>query len=714
MMEKVGGAHLERKAVVYLRQSSLRQVRENRESTARQYALRDRALRLGWPADNVEVVDEDLGQSGASTQGRSGFQKLAEEVAQGKVGALFALEVSRLARSSADWHRLLELAGLADVVIGDEEALYNPKDYNDRLLLGLKGQFADAELYWMRLRLDGGRLSKARRGELVFPAPTGYVWSADGHLLMDPNEEVRRTVALVFERFDVDGSGRKVVRYFTKHGLQMPMRDAATGELRWTPPRHHWVLHLLRNPIFAGVYAFGRNESRKVLVDGQIRQRGQRMLPIDRWKVCIRDHHPAYLTWEKYVANQEKLRGNNSRGWRHTVDRRGAAREGASLLQGLVLCGRCGQRMYTYYHRHGSDITASYACTASEIKEGAARCWSTSAAPIDDAVTTLLFKVLQPADIDLSLAVVRDAERQDAQIERQWHLRLERAHYDARLAERRYKAVDPENRTVTRTLEREWNEKLEALASAERDFQAARSRELVELSDETRARIRALAKDVPSVWSAPSTTQEERKNIVRMLVEAVTLSPIDVPRRLTRVQVLWVTGAVTELQVPRPAFGPVEIPADTLALIKALTFEGRPDSEIADELNRRNVPCPTARLGTPDWTEARLRLIRYRRGLPRKRNRRGNKAPVLQREDGLYSSRGVANLLGISIGMVDEWIAQGHITPTIRARQAASWFHLSDTDVARLSKLRDQRAAQGYGRGGRRHASPIDKEEQYE
>lgn len=703
MTGNINHTHLERKAVVYLRQSSLRQVRENRESTARQYALRDRALQLGWSDRDVEIIDEDLGQSGASTQGRAGFQRLAEEMAQGKVGALFALEVSRLARSSADWHRLLELAGLTDVVIADEDAIYHPKDYNDRLLLGLKGQFADAELYWMRLRLDGGRLSKARRGELVIPAPTGYVWGDDGRLRMDPDEEVQRAVALVFDRFDIEGSARRVVRYFATHGIQMPVRDNQTGELRWTSPRHHWVLSVLRNPVFAGTYAFGRYETRRALVDGKLHDRGRRQLPVERWKVCLRDHHPAYVSWEKYMENDEKLRDNNNRSWKKAADRPGAAREGASLLQGLLLCGRCGQRMYTQYHRQNGMLKPAYTCNKTATREGAAhRCWGVAASSVDAAVTSLVLAVLQPSDIDLSLAVVRDAKRQDTQIEQQWHLRLERARYDARLAERRYKAVDPDNRPVSRTLEREWNEKLELLESTEHEYQATRQRELVDPSTEMRARIRTLARDVPRVWFSPSTTNDDRKNIVRLLIEAVTLSPIDIPRRMSRVQILWATGATSELHVARPAFGSGEISSDTLRALQRMTLDGKTDAEIAADLNQQGVACPIARRGELEWTESRVRMVRYRRGLARKRGTRSDDRPILQREDGMFSSYGVADVLGITVHMVDEWIAQGHIVPTVRGRQTASWFRLDDGDLARLRELRDSRAARGYASGARR------------
>ena len=306
MSDKIERNHLDRQAAVYLRQSTIKQVHEHRESTARQYALQERAKELGWSAERVDVIDEDLGQSGASTQRRSGFQRLAEDIAHGRVGAIFALEVSRLARSSADWHRLFELCGLADVVIADEQAVYTPRDFNDRLLLGLKGTMSEAELYWMRLRLQGGKLNKARRGELFFVPPAGYEWNAaTRRFRLDPDEQVQRAVRLVFERFRLDASAYGVTRSFAQHGLEMPSRSINTRALRWVPARQTLIISMLHNPIYAGAYVFGRHESRLGFVDGQLRTR-TRTLSQEAWRTCIRNHHPAYISWDEFMANQKK------------------------------------------------------------------------------------------------------------------------------------------------------------------------------------------------------------------------------------------------------------------------------------------------------------------------------------------------------------------------------------------------------------------------
>jgi DNA invertase Pin-like site-specific DNA recombinase len=710
MSEKVQSIHLERKAVVYIRQSSLKQVREHRESTARQYALRERALKLGWSAEAIEMVDEDLGLSGSTSEGRGGFQRLAEDIAQGHVGGLFALEVSRLARSSADWHRLLELAGLADVVIGDEDSVYNPRDHNDRLLLGLKGQFADAELSWMRLRLQGGKLNKARRGELVLPAPTGYVWGEDGRLRVDPDQHVQQSIRLVFERFRLDGSARNVVRYFGRHGLQMPVRIPFTAELQWTPPRYFWVLSILHNPVYAGAYVYGKTEPRTKFADGRPRKTYGHHRAQPQWTVLLGDHHPAYVSWEEFMSNQEKLRSNRPAGHTERPDCPGAAREGEALLQGLVLCGRCGLRMYSRYYGGPARVSRSiYECRKAGIKDGTmSRCWSVSAKAVDEAVANMFLSVIQPAEIDLSLAVTRDVERQAEEIRRQWQLRLESARYDARLAERRYKAIDPENRTVARTLEREWNEKLEELAQLEREYESVRHREKVDLSDEDLRQILALARDVPKVWNAPTTTLAERKNLLRMLIREVALSPVDVPKRMTRIQVLWATGASSEIEVARPAPGDrSRLPEASLEALRRLYLEARTDVQIAEEMNRLKL---APRRGEK-WTASIVLRIRKDNGLSKKSGSRPTRPTMLQREDGLYSALGVAKQLKITVPMVRSWIAKGHLTPAAHG-QGRAWFRLTSKDIERLSQVRASLIARGYGPGGRqRHGKPILTEE---
>jgi DNA invertase Pin-like site-specific DNA recombinase len=677
MNDKLKAGHLERRAVVYLRQSTLRQVHEHRESTTRQYSLQQHAIELGWLAERIEVIDEDLGQSGASTIGRTGFQRLAEEVARGQVGAIFALEISRLARSSADWHRLLELCGLADVLIIDEQAIYSPQDYNDRLLLGLKGTMSEAEQYWMRLRLQGGRLSKARRGELYLTPPAGYEWDAENRRLrLDPDEQVRRAIGLVFERFRLEGSAKAVQRYFFTNGLKLPAHEAHTSELRWIPARYSAILAVLRNPSYAGAYVYGRHETRMRLVEGQLRRQQSRKIPQDSWKICLRDHHPAYITWEEYTANQKKLAANLARPrW---SGQRGAAREGHALLQGLVLCGRCGNRMGTQYS--GRWHAARYDC---RWRSGGSKdkCWSVPALAIDEAVAKLFLETIQPPEVDLSLAVAREAEKQAGEVERQWKLRLERARYEAKLAERRYKAVDPDMRVVASTLESEWNEKLSELKELEAEHQEILQARKLVLTDEDRARVLELARDLPRVWNAKSTTHAERKNLVRIVVRQVVLSPIDEPDPMVRVQVLWETGAVSDFTIPRlrhvaPRNSIAHEAVELVVKLQSTTS----DEQIAAELNRQGLL--TGRR-TP-WNATAVRWLRNRYNLP---PRPGGRLQG-RRADGLYSAHGVAEHLGVARGVVSMWIRQGLLPIAEGGGQGHPfWFKLEPATVKRLKAI---------------------------
>jgi DNA invertase Pin-like site-specific DNA recombinase len=683
--EKIRSTHLERKAMVYARQSTLKQLQEHRESTARQYALKERALNLGFPEHRVEVIDDDLGQSGSSSDWRVGFQRLAEEVAHGRVGAIFALEVSRLSRSSADWHRLLELCALTDVVIIDEQAVYCPNDYNDRLLLGLKGQMSEAEQYWMRLRLHGGMLAKARRGELFFFPAAGYVWdAASARFRFDPDERVQRAVRLVFERFRLDGSAYAVGRYIAQSGLELPSVALMSRELRWIKPRVSHIYCMLKNPIYAGAYVFGRNESRLGLVDGKLRRRKTTKLQPAAWKVCIKDRHPGYITWEEFTANQQKLSENRTS--MSSTPVRGAAREGRGLLQGLVLCGRCGRRMNTRYP--GDGQRSVYQCRPNIIAASSV-CFSIAGQRIDGAVEKLFLDAMQPPELELSLAVAREAQAQGSELERQWKLRVERLRYDVKMAERRYKAVDAENRVVARTLEREWEEKLREVQQAEAEHEHLRQQEKVELSEEDRRRVLSLARNLKQVWRAKSTTHAERKNLLRMLIREVTLKPVDVPKTL-RVQVLWQTGAVSELTLPRrDKYDGQVTPPEVTHAVRELFAKKMNDAKIATELSRRGL----LRVSGGDWDVAAVQRIRYAQGL-HARSRKGHPAPT-QRGDGLYSTYGVAQRFGVTMSAVRCWIESGLLEKHDGGGGPGRplWFKLDDDVVQRLKNALGQRSS---------------------
>lgn len=689
MNDKISRSHLQRRAAVYLRQSTLKQVVEHRESTARQYDLRERAIALGWDRAQVDVIDDDLGQSGTTTRARDGFGRLAQDIAQGRVGAVISLEVSRLARSSADWHQLLDLCGLADVVIIDEQAVYTPRDFNDRLLLGLKGTMSEAELYWMRLRLHGGQVNKARRGEYAFVPPAGYEWDpATSRFRIDPDEKVQRAVRLVFERFVLDGSAYAVARYFQRHGLELPARNTMKRELGWGPARPSLIASMLHHPIYAGTYAWGRVERRVGLVDGQKRLR-QHKLAQDQWKVCLHDRHPGYISWDEFMTNQSKLEQNRTR---PPADHRGAARDGSALLQGLLLCGRCGHRMHVEYT--GNARRAIYHCRS--IMNGG-QCYVVPAKAIDAAVARLFLETVTPPELELGLAVVREVERAASDIDRQWGLRLERAQYEAKLCERRYKAVDPENRTVARTLEREWNEALHAVDHVERERDEVRRREKLEWSAADRARILKLAQNLPTVWSAPTTTNAERKNLLRMLVSEVTASRVDLPRAMTRVQVLWITGAVSDFTVDRTTrYDGRTTPVDAVTFIEQ-SLATQSDKRIASELNRRHL-----RTGAGlSWTPEGVRRVRYQHHWFRsERKRRETQMPDSQ---GLLCVHALAARLGIPSHTVLGWVRRGILIPTKRGGPGRPHrFRVDDAELERLTMEKqalDQRRALASGAG---------------
>lgn len=670
--DKLRSTHLDRKAVVYLRQSTAQQVVSCKESTQRQYALAGRAGELGWPAQRVEVIDEDLGRSGAGTAWRSGFQQLAKEVAEGRVGAVFALEVSRFARNSADWHQLLDLCGWASALIVDEQSVYDPRDPNDRLLLGLKGQMSEAERYWMRLRLQGGKMSKARRGELQTTAPIGYVWDdATKRFELDPDERVRDAVALVFERFRIDGSGTGVLRYLVRHDIVLPHRPPGSATVQWGRPNRRAIFRILHSPFYAGAYVHGRRESRPVVEDGRLVGVRAVSLPEAEWKVCIPDRHPAYLSWKEFMDNQAKLEANRSDFEKPA--RRGAAREGAALLQGIVLCGRCGKRMQVSY----PDAAPRYECRAGAEHEGR-NCWSVLAEPIDRGVAERFLGAADPPEVDLCLAVAREAERQAAEVERQWKHRIEQVSYEARLAERRYMAVDPDNRTVARTLEQRWEEKLREKEEVERAFERARAERRVDIGPAEQARIIELARDLRRVWDAATTTHDQRKNMLRVLIQEVSLAPRDEAHSGAKVAILWETGAVERFEVVYRT----RISADVLAFVATSVAKGLPSHEIAEELNAQGHL--TAR--QQPWTECAVKHLRGRIV----EGRRPPDAPPVgarRRADGLYSTRAVAERFEVSIDRVNGWVRRGLLAPEPDASTPRKlWFRLDEATVERIER----------------------------
>jgi len=461
-LSKIRPAHTQRSALVYIRQSSPGQVEHNRESTARQYALADRACQLGWSKEQVVVIDEDLGLSGASTDKRSGFARLTSEVALAHVGIVLGLEVSRLARNNADWYRLLELCGVTDTLIGDNDGVYHPALFNDRLLLGLKGTMSEAELHMLQARMQGGLLNKVRRGELALPLPIGLLYDADSRVILDPDQQVQQSIRLLFETFRRLGSAVAVVKEFRRQGLQFPRRRCRglTPGLLWGELIYSYVLTILHNPRYARAYVYGRTRYRRKPEGGSVAT----SLPQEQWHTLLRDAHPGYISWEQYQDNLRQLRQNEQvRG----VDHRSPAREGPALLQGLALCGICGDPMRVRYHTHRGRLIPDYECYRHTQQRGEPPCQVIYGAGIDTAIGKLLVEAVTPLALEVALSVQQEIQTRVEEADRLRRTQVERARYEAQLAQRRYLQVDPDNRLVAGALEADWNSRLRALADAE-------------------------------------------------------------------------------------------------------------------------------------------------------------------------------------------------------------------------------------------------------
>ena len=578
---KIHSTHCERMAFVYVRQSTWLQVLENRESTERQYNLRERAIELGWPAGRVEVIDEDQGRSGSTAIYRTGFQRLAAEVGLGKVGIVLMLEASRLARNNSDWYRLIEICGISGTLIADESAVYNPREPNDRLLLGVKGTLSEAELFTLRTRLYEGRWNKARKGLLRFPLPAGYVLTAEGDWVLDPDTQVRERLCYVFDSFRRLGVVRAVVRDLRQQGLELPTRVVAKeeyGSLIWKPPTLSAVVRILHNPAYAGAYVYGRSEYFSERRSPKTGKASVHVRNVAQWPVRITEHHPAYIGWEEFVKNQEQLRQN----WGHD-ENRGVPREGRALLQGIVYCGVCGRKMSVQNRAVKESRSPAYVCGRG-YQDGEERsCQCMTSRPIDAAVVEAFLAAVSPVNVRVATQVMDQIEEELTSQRRQRALQVEQARYEARLAQRQYDAVDPSNRLVAAELERRWNEKLErGFAQAERDAEW-------KLTPEERTAITDLSRDLPAIWSAETTTNQERKQLLRMTIESVQVDGSSQAGQV-EVQIRWRSGTITSLNVKRAAPGECSLktPEEAISRIHKMAPR-RTYAEIATTLNRAGL-----------------------------------------------------------------------------------------------------------------------------
>jgi DNA invertase Pin-like site-specific DNA recombinase len=671
--DKIGARHCERQAVVYVRQSTMRQVEQNRESTRLQYGLADRACRLGWRQEQILVIDDDLGRSAASALDRPGFQRLVAEVGLGHVGLVLGIEVSRLARSCRDWHQLLEMCALFDTLIGDADGIYDPSTYNDRLLLGLKGTMSEAELHILKARMHEGRRAKAARGELVLGLPRGYVLKPSGEVALDPDEGVQQVIRLVFAVFERRRSVSGVLRYLVDHEIQLPDRIRTgpnKGDIRWNRPSRATLSDMLRHPAYAGAYVYGRRHH-----DGRLRVPGQpysgRRFRRDpqTWTVLQQGAYPAYIDWGTFEQNQEQMAANRNR-------YPGIPRGGGALLGGLVACGMCGRRMFTGYNDDGHE--ARYVCNQMAATFGAPRCQSISARPVDEHVSALMLSALAPSAIEVSLQVAEDLELERQQLHEQWKQRLERAGYETALARRRYEAVDPQNRLVARTLERDWEAALTAEQALRAEHERALARAPERLTEEEKATVRRLASDIPALWRAPTTTARDRQAIARLMIERVVILVHGESERAD-LACHWAGGVVTKNTLIRPVrrFEQLEHFDQMLAQITEMRSQGATAQCIADRLNAEGWRPPKKHT----FDAAMIRRLLQRRGLGTKRPIWSGNVPRIDETE--MTLQELADRLGAHRQTVYGWLRRGKLTGRLAqvGTQRIWLVKLTDTSV---------------------------------
>ena len=677
---KIRADHLERKAFIYIRQSTLVQVRDNTGSKARQYDLVQRAMRLGWAQENIIVIDQDQGHSGASVVGRDGFQALVSEVGLGHAGAVLSLEVSRLARSCSDWYRLIEICGLSNTLVIDEEGIYDPNQYNDRLLLGFKGTMSEAELHWLHSRLQGGKLEKAQKGDLRFRLPSGLVYDPLNHIILDPDEQVQQAVRLVFDLFDQFGSAMAVVQYFNTNQLLFPTRfwgGTKDGELIWQALSHGRMLAILHNPAYAGAYVYGKTQTRTKSLPGEApRVKGRtRQVTMHDWPIVLKDVHPAYISWDQFLRNLQRL--DDNRTWRPD-ERRGAAREGQALLQGIVLCGRCGRRMSVRYLQDGS--VWAYVCAQAHSQHAEKTCQFLTGNDIDTAVAQTFLEAMQPAQLEVSMAAFEQIEGRAQQVDRQWQLRIERSRYEADLARRRFYAIDPENRLVARTLEHDWNDKLTQVEQLEHEYEALPKWIDHLVSPAERQRILALAQDLPAIWQAPTTSHTERKQLLRFLIKDVTLTRQD---SSVQINIRWQTEAVTAREVAcRPKSCDLRRTSPAVVGRVRVLARDHTDRQVANLLNQEGLSPGLG--GT--FSASKVQWIRYTYQIANNCPKAPGLCPTGQRGDGRYSARTAAQLLNVNVSTIADWCKAGILDHIQETPHGPRWISLTPEIIATLRK----------------------------
>jgi len=585
-ISKVKREHLSRKAFLYVRQSTLRQVYENSESTKRQYALREKLISMGWDEEMIEVIDSDLGQSGADAEARHGFQYLVSEVSLGRAGIIAGIEVSRLSRSSSDWYRLMQIAALSDALIMDEDGVYNVNDFNDRLLLGLKGTLSEAELHYLRARMRGGLINKAKRGELKRAIPIGYVYDENDQICKDPDAQVQESISLFFNTFTRIGSANGLVREYADQGYLFPRRDHnhrgfRLGEISWGKMTSTTALQLLKNPMYAGIYTFGKKQTQHT-INGRKNVEVQR----EQYHAWLPDSHPPYISESQYDENNRQL-SKNSHPTRN-ADHSGAVREGAALLQGIALCGKCGRKMTVRYSNAKLSTQPIYVCDHERRHLGGAPCQFISGGNIDLTIESLLLDTINPMTMDAAISIQQQMVERKEEIFRMYSQQMERARYEMNLAKRRYLLVDPDNRLVAADLESDWNQKVVTFETAKAAYEQKCEMEIRMVDDEMKLSLSQLVSDFPKIWKDPRTSNREKKRIAQHIIEDVTINAGDTEIALG---IRFKSGATKIITIPKVKRNLNWIKAENEAVeeIARLVQSGFTYQNIAGILNEKGI-----------------------------------------------------------------------------------------------------------------------------
>jgi DNA invertase Pin-like site-specific DNA recombinase len=667
-------------AYVYIRQSSLMQVTRHAESTELQYSLVERAVQLGWPRERVEVIDEDLGKSGADAFARGGFQYLLAEISLARAGLVLSFDASRLARNNRDWYQLLEVCSIFGTLIADGERLYDPRLYHDRLLLGLTGMLSEAELHQLKQRMQAGARHKAERGELRQGLPVGLARGPAGEVILNPDEEVQARIRLVFEKFREIRSAGGVMRFLRAAHLPLPARPRvgpAPYEVVWQPARTSAILDILHNPAYAGAYVYGRKQlvpARRIPAHpcgGRILQ------PIDKWEICLHNRYPAYIAWDEFVANQAQLHANSLK---YREEQPGVARKGQALLQGIVRCGRCGALFHLHYSGQQGEWP-EYRCSADQSQFGGTDCQRVRALALDRQVEERFLEALRPDHLTLALAALAQLEQEEQAESKQWELRLERARYQAKRAERQYQAVEPENRLVARSLEKQWEEQLRAVETVEKEYHAWKSSRFGSLTQADREAIVALGSDLPALWQAPTTTSAERKQMLRLVIREVIVDSKRADGQVW-VQINWQTGAQEQFWYQRRVSS-YAVFAGAQALeqrIRELNAAGLMDAQIAATLEREGYQTPGL---VHPITSKIVCHLREKWKIPTVKLNRNEHNPA-QWEDGSYSVEGAAAKLGVDQSTIFNWLKTGKLTGEHLARSMPWKIYITEEDVIRL------------------------------